>query len=165
MKHAFETREIALKLLTLHPDNVRAGSGAGYGEDQIAPLAANIAECGLLQPLLVAPVKTQGGPDVWGVLAGGRRLAALNMLAADKSVKGYTGSMMVPCRIVPETQAAQVTLSYSENALQLPMDALDRYEAFAAMRAKDGADVATIARRFAITERAVKEALRLGNIQ
>jgi ParB family transcriptional regulator, chromosome partitioning protein len=164
MKHAFETREIALKLLTLHPDNVRAGSGAGYGEDQIAPLAANIAECGLLQPLLVAPVKTDGGPDVWGVLAGGRRLAALNMLAADKSVKGYTGSMMVPCRIVPETQAAQVTLSYSENALQLPMDALDRYEAFAAMRAKDGADVATIARRFAITERAVKEALRLGNI-
>jgi ParB family chromosome partitioning protein len=72
--------------------------------------------------------------------------------------------MPVPCRIVPEAEAANVTLSFSENALQLPMDAIDRFEAFAAMRTKDGADVATIARTFAITERAVKEALRLGNI-
>ena len=164
MKHAFETREIALKMLVLHPDNVRAGSGSGYSDEQIAPLAANIAECGLLQPLLVAPLKGEDGKEVWGVLAGGRRLAALKALAADKAVKGFGASMMVPCRIVPESEAAQVTLSFSENAMQLPMDALDRYEAFAAMRRKDGADVATIARVFAITERTVKEALRLGNI-
>jgi ParB family chromosome partitioning protein len=164
MKHAFETREIALKMLVLHPDNVRAGSGSGYSDEQIAPLAANIAECGLLQPLLVAPLKGEDGKEAWGVLAGGRRLAALKALAADKTVKDFNASMMVPCRIVPESEAAQVTLSFSENAMQLPMDALDRYEAFAAMRTKDGADVATIARVFAITERTVKEALRLGNI-
>ena len=164
MKHAFETREIALKALVLHPDNVRAGSGSGYSADQIAPLAANIAECGLLQPLLVAPLPDLDGKEVWGVLAGGRRLAALQTLAEDKTVKGFTGAMKVACRIVPESEAAPVTLSFSENAMQLPMDALDRFEAFAAMRDKDGADVATIARSFAITERAVKEALRLGSI-
>ena len=164
MKHAFETREIALKSLVLHPDNVRAGSGSGYGGEQIAPLAANIAECGLLQPLLVAPLPEAEGKEVWGVLAGGRRLAALQKLAADKEAKGFTTSMKIACRIVPESEGAPVTLSFSENALQLPMDALDRFEAFAAMRDKDGADVTTIARRFAITERAVKEALRLGSI-
>lgn len=164
MNTSFEPREITLKSLTLHPDNVRAASGAGYGEPEIAPLAANIAECGLLQPLLVSPLPEVNGTPVWGVLAGGRRLSALLALAGDKSAKGFKASMMIPCRIVPEAHAAQVTLSYSENALQLPMDALDRYEAFAAMRDKDGADVATIARSFAITERAVKEALRLGGI-
>ena len=160
MKLAFETRDIALNALVLHPDNVRAAVTEAYSEAQVAALAANIRACGLLQPLLV----TSLGQGQWGVLAGGRRLAALKMLAKDKSAKGFTTSMPVPCRIVPEAEAATVTLSFSENALQLPMDAIDRFEAFAAMRTKDGADVATIARTFAITERAVKEALRLGNI-
>ena len=160
MKHAFETRELPLNTLSLHPDNVRAQAAGTYSEAQVAPLAANIRECGLLQPLLVAPLADGG----WGVLAGGRRLAALKLLAADKSAKGFSDKMAVACRVVPEAETANVTLSFSENALQLPMDALDRYEAFAAMREKDGADVATIARTFAIAERTVKEALRLGAI-
>ena len=164
MKNAFVTKELALKTLTLHPDNVRAASGAGYSEEEIAPLAANIAECGLLQPLLVAPLPEVEGKTVWGVLAGGRRLSALLALVANEATKDYTVTTKITCRVVPEAHAAQVTLSYSENALQLPMDALDRYEAFAAMREKDGADVGTIARRFSITERTVKEALRLGAI-
>jgi ParB-like chromosome segregation protein Spo0J len=163
LKHIFKTQDISLKSLSLHPDNGRAGSGAGYSDEQIAPLAANIGACGLLQPMLVAPLP-KGSDTQWGVLAGGRRLAALKMLAGDAAAKGFTVSMKVACRIVPESDAAQVTLSYSENALQLPMDALDRFEAFAAMQTRDHADVATIARTFAITERAVKEALRLGNI-
>lgn len=163
MKHIFKTQDISLKSLSLHPDNVRSGSGAGYSDEQIAPLAANIGACGLLQPMLVAPLP-KGSDTQWGVLAGGRRLAALKMLAGDAAEKGFNVSMKVACRIVPESDAAQVTLSYSENALQLPMDALDRFEAFAAMQTRDHADVATIARIFAITERAVKEVLRLGNI-
>jgi ParB family chromosome partitioning protein len=160
MKHVFETREIALNALSLHPDNVRAQTTGAYSEAQVAPLAANIRECGLLQPLLVAPL----AEGRWGVLAGGRRLAALNLLANDKTAKDFSQKMTVNCRAVPESEAANVTLSFSENALQLPMDAIDRYEAFAAMREKDGADIATIARTFAIAERTVKEALRLGAI-
>jgi ParB family chromosome partitioning protein len=160
MKHAFETREIPLNALSLHPDNVRAQAAGAYSEAQVAPLAANIRECGLLQPLLVAPL----ADGSWGVLAGGRRLAALKLLAADKTAKGFSDKMAVACRVVPKAETANVTLSFSENALQLPMDALDRFEAFAAMREKDGADIATIARTFAIAERTVKEALRLGAI-
>ena len=66
------------------------------------------------------------------VLAGGRRLAALALLAEDKSAKGFSAKMNVPCRIVPEG-ADISSLSFSENETQLPMTALDRFEAFAAM--------------------------------
>ena len=163
MNTNFETQDITLKDLSLHPDNVRANSGAGYSAEQIAPLAANIGECGLLQPLLVAALP-KGSATTWGVLAGGRRLAALTALSQDKSAKSFTKTMKVACRIVPDSETPAVTLSFSENDLQLPMDALDRYEAFAAMQTRDHADVATIARTFAITERAVKEDLRLGNV-
>lgn len=115
MNLAFETRDIALNALVLHPDNVRAAATEAYIEAQVAALAANIRACGLLQPLLV----TSLGQGQWGVLAGGRRLAALKMLAKDKSAKGFTASMPVPCRIVPEAEAATVTLSFSENAALL----------------------------------------------
>ena len=61
MKHSFQTRDIALNLLVLPPQNVRAEYGSGYSTEQMAPLAANIAECGLLQLLLVAPLPDQNG--------------------------------------------------------------------------------------------------------
>jgi ParB family chromosome partitioning protein len=159
-QHLFERRSIALNKLVLHPDNVRAKSQEAYAPDQVAGLAANIQAYGLLQPLLVAPI----GKGKFGVLAGGRRLAALQRLASDQAVEEFTPKSEIACRVMPETQNAAVALSFSENALQLPMDALDRVAAFAAMRDKDGADIATIARGFGITERVVCEALRLGSI-
>ena len=152
--------QIALNKLTLHPRNVRASSATAYAEAAITPLAANIAVRGLLQPLVVQ--KLEDG--TYGVVGGGRRLAALKTLAADKSTKGFTKTMKVACREMSGDEVALSTVSYSENALQLPMDALERYEAFAAMRDQDGASIDLIARSFAISERQVKEALRLGNI-
>ena len=86
------------------------------------------------------------------------------MLAGDKSARGFSKTMKVACREMAPEDTAVATVSYSENALQLPMDALERYEAFAAMRDQDGASVDGVARAFGITERQVKEALRLGNI-
>lgn len=52
-----------------------------------------------MQPLLVASL-AEGG---WGVLAGGRRFAALKLLAADKSTKGFTPKMPVACRVAAST--------------------------------------------------------------
>ena len=152
--------QIALNKLTLHPRNVRAGSATAYAAQSITPLAANIAARGLLQPLVVQKLETGG----YGVVGGGRRLAALTMLAGDKSAKGFSKTMKVACREMAPEDTGVATVSYSENALQLPMDALERYEAFAAMRDQDGASVDGVARAFGITERQVKEALRLGNI-
>ena len=153
-KH-FETQDIALNKLVLHPRNVRARSE----HDELSELASNIKAHGLLQPLVVEAL----GGGSFGVLAGGRRFAALTLLAEDKSAKGFSAKMNVPCRIVPEG-ADISSLSFSENETQLPMTALDRFEAFAAMASGDGLAPSEIANRFGITERAVKEALRLGNI-
>ncbi len=160
MKPTYTDVQIPLNKLVLHPRNVRAGSPDSYSEDQIQPLAANIQTHGLLQPLIIQQLED----GTYGVVGGGRRHAALITLAADKSAKGFNKTMKVACREVPAEDAAISSISYSENALQVPMGMLDRYEAFTAMRDQDGRGVDTIARAFAITERQVKEALRLGNI-
>ena len=160
MKPTYTDVQIPLNKLVVHPRNVRSGSQTAYSEDSIKPLAANIAEHGLLQPLIVQQLED----GIYGVVGGGRRLIALTMLAADKSAKGFTKAMKVSCREMDAGETAVTSVSYSENALQLPMDMIERYEAFAAMQETDGADIATIARAFTITERTVKEAMRLGNI-
>ena len=92
-KH-FETQDIALSKLVLHPRNVRARSE----HDELSELASNIKAHGLLQPLVVEAL----GGGRFGVLAGGRRLAALSLLAEDQSAKGFSAKMNAPCWIVPE---------------------------------------------------------------
>ena len=158
MAQNFKTIDIALKALVLHPRNVRNTLDAS--PESIAPLAANILTCGLLQPLLVQALED----GAYGVLAGGRRLAALQMLAADAEAKAYKAGTKIPCRLVPETVEITTALSLAENEMQLPMDAVDRFEAFAAMHKSDGMDVAAIAHTFGIRERVVRETMRLGNI-
>ena len=150
--------EVALKNLRVHPANVRARTAEAYSEAGVAALAANIREMGLLQPLLVQAT----GKSSFGVLAGGRRLAALMSLASDKTAKGFGPGMKVACRRVPDDTPVSAALSLSENELQVPMDAIDRYEAFAALRDQDGLDLADIARVFGLPERTVRETLRIG---
>ncbi len=150
--------EVALARLAVHPANVRAKNAAAYSETSVQALAANIREVGLLQPLLVQ----ETGKTQYGVLAGGRRLAALNLLSADKSATGFGPRMKVACQLVPGDAPATAALSFSENEMQAPMDAIDRYEAFAALRDNDALDVADIARLFGLTERSVRESLRIG---
>ncbi len=150
--------EVALARLEVHPANVRAQNAAAYSATGVQALAANIREVGLLQPLLVQ----ETGKAQYGVLAGGRRLAALNLLAADTGAKGFGPRMKVACQLVPGDAPVTAALSFSENEMQAPMDALDRYEAFAALRDEDGLGVADIARLFGQTERSVRESLRIG---
>ena len=149
--------ELPLKSLVVHPQNVRAPE-ATAAPNAIAALAANIRAVGLLQPLLVQELSK----GRYGVLAGARRLAALQALASDRKEKAFTAKMAVCCQLVPRDAAATTVLSLSENEMQLPMDALSRYEAFAALRATDGLDPAGIAGIFGVSERAVRETLRIG---
>ena len=150
---------VALNSLEPHPANVR-GENA-YSETSVQALAANIRELGLLQPLLVQALKT-GKKGQYGVLVGGRRLAALKQLAGDRKVKGFTGKTKVACQVVPEDAPATAALSLSENEMVAVMDAIDRFEAFAALRDADGLDIAAIARMFGLSERSVRETLRIG---
>ncbi|WP_419738654.1 ParB N-terminal domain-containing protein [Ruegeria sp.] len=156
--------DIPLGQLALHPGNVRAHNETAYTETSVAALAANICAVGLLQPLLVQKLGRGEGTAGYGVLAGGRRLAALKLLAADKAAKGFTNRTKIACHVVPEDAPATAALSLSENEMVLPMGALDRYEAFAALRDADGLDIAAIARMFGLGERSVRETLRIGQV-
>ena len=154
---------IALKDLTLHPLNARANSSTAYEGEDIAVLAASIATLGLLNPLIVQRVEIDGA-TAWGVLAGGRRLAALRRLCEDKAAKGWTARTKIACRALGEDVAAATAITVAENVTQAPMDPLDEFEAFARMMEAGGHDVDSIARLFGVERRRVAERLRYGRV-
>ena len=159
MTTAMTAANIPLKDLELHPANVRARSPETYEGDNIAHLKASIGALGLIQPLVIQ--KLDKG---YGVLAGGRRLAALKALANDKAAKGVTLRSEIDCRLIPDACDARTAISLAENITQAPMSPIDQFEAFAAMMEIDGQSVETIAMTFGTTTAAVKERLRYGLI-
>ena len=103
-------------------------------------------------------VPESGGPVRYAVIAGGRRLAALQALANEGALaEGYP----VPCHVVTDAENA-VELSLAENTVRAAMHPADQAEAFARI-ARDGGTVAGIASRFGVSERTVEQRLRLGN--
>ena len=155
--------QIALKDLHLHPLNARAASPEAYTAADIPVLAASIATLGLLNPLIVQKTEADG-KQAWGVLAGSRRLAALRLLAEDKSAKGWTKMTKIACRVIGEDIAAATAITVAENVTQAPMDPLDEYEAFARMIEAGGHDVESIAKTFGVEARRVAERLRYGQV-
>lgn len=159
MTQALQPVSVAIGDLVAHPANVRAQSPEAYASDNIAHLKASIAVLGLLQPLLVQQIDGQ-----FGVLAGGRRHAALMELVADKAAKGVTNRTKIDCRLVPENCDVTTALSLAENITQAPMNAIDEFEAFARMMEVDGQTPETIAKTFGTSVAAVKGRLRYGLI-
>lgn len=159
MTHTFKPTSVAIGDLVAHPANVRTNSPDTYASENIAHLKASIAVLGLLQPLLVQKIDGK-----LGVLAGGRRHAALLELVADKTAKGFTNATKIDCRLVPEGCDVTTALSLAENITQAPMNAIDEFEAFARMMEVDGQTPETIAKTFGTTVAAVKGRLRYGLI-
>jgi len=159
MTHTFKPTSVAIGDLVAHPANVRTNSPDTYASENIAHLKASIAVLGLLQPLLVQKIDGK-----FGVLAGGRRHAALLELVSDKTAKGFTNDSKVDCRLVPEDCDVTTALSLAENITQAPMNAIDEFEAFARMMEVDGQTPDTIAKTFGTTVAAVKGRLRYGLI-
>ena len=159
MTQSFKPTTVAIGDLVAHPANVRTNSPETYASENIAHLKASIAVLGLLQPLLVQKIDGK-----FGVLAGGRRHAALLELAADKTAKGFTNSTKIDCRLVPDDCDVTTALSLAENITQAPMNAIDEFEAFARMMEVDGQTPETIAKTFGTTVAAVKGRLRYGLI-
>ena len=126
-------------------------------------LAASIAALGLLNPLIVQKTEIDGSP-AWGVLAGGRRLAALRRLCEDKDAKGWTARTKIACRAIGDDVAAATAITVAENVTQAPMDPLDEFEAFARMMETGGHDVDSIASLFGVERRRVTERLRYGRV-
>ncbi|MBD9524296.1 ParB/RepB/Spo0J family partition protein [Ensifer sp. ENS02] len=144
---------IALNKLDADPKNVRKT----YSAEGVEALAANIREDGyrLLQNLVVRKGDKKGR---YYVTAGGRRLAALNLLAEAGEI---TKDFAVECKERDGEIATEISLA--ENLMREDMHPLDQYEAFDAL-AKQGKDVAAIAARFGTTETVVRKRLALARV-
>ena len=121
----------------------------------IPELAASIQRVGLLQNLIVS--EPEEG-DYYEVEAGGRRLAALKLLAKKKRI---ASDHEVPCLLVADASAR--TVSLTENVQREAMHAADQFEAFAAL-VKEGRPIEDIAADFSVTPLVVQRRLKLANV-
>ena len=150
-------RSIPLDRLKPSPANVRKTSAGKAAFDE---LKASIAAHGLLENLVARSSEpAEDGGERFAVIAGARRLAALNALAQEGALDT---DHPVPCRIVANG-AIDGELSLAENVVRAAMHPADQVEAFGAL-ALAGATVADIAARFGVSERTVEQRLRLGHV-
>ena len=141
---------IPLNKLIPSPANVRK-TGALTG---IEELAASITAHGLLQNLQVRP----GEKGKSEVVAGGRRLAALQRLAKAGTV---AKTEEVARHVMNGEDASEISLT--ENIVRLPMHPADQYETFKAL-ADQGKGPQEIAGRFRCSPAVVKQRLKLANL-
>ena len=149
-------REIPLSRLALAPENVRKTPPYPRAD---AELKASIAALGLLENLVVRPDEPgDDGAERYAVVAGGRRLRAMQALVEDKV---FDADHPVLCLVRADgDDAGEVSLA--ENVIRVPMHPADQVVAFTKL-ADAGQSVAAIAARFGASERIVEQRLRLGN--
>lgn len=143
---------VPLSRLVLRPTgrNVRKTSRMSIPE-----LAASIQRVGLLQNLIV--IAASDG-EHYEVVAGGRRLAALKLLAKKHRI---AKDWDVPCLQVADGTAR--TASLTENVQREAMHSADQFEAFAALVA-EGRPIEDIAADFSVTPLVVQRRLKLANV-
>lgn len=121
----------------------------------IPELAASIQRVGLLQNLIVIPA---ADGEHYEVVAGGRRLAALKLLAKKHRI---SKEWEVPCLLVADGTAR--TASLTENLQREAMHPADQFEAFEALVA-EGRPIEDIAADFSVTPLVVQRRLKLANV-
>ncbi len=121
----------------------------------IPELAASIQRVGLLQNLIVIPA---ADGEHYEVVAGGRRLTALKLLAKKHRI---AKDWDVPCLQVADGTAR--TASLTENVQREAMHPADQFEAFAALVA-EGRPIEDIAADFSVTPLVVQRRLKLANV-
>ena len=148
------TMLVPLSRLIISTRNVRRVSAGSVEE-----LAALIESQGLLHPLIVV--------DGWvdnvatgnmEVVAGGRRLAALQLL----SLRGrISADELIECKQIDAWQAAEVSLA--ENSARSAMHPADQFEAFKRL-CDEGKSVDEIGQRFGVSSLTVNRRLRLATL-
>jgi len=145
-------QSVKVKNLSLSKDNVRKSSrDAG-----IDTLAASIAAQGLLQNLIVTPLKKAGH---FTVKAGGRRLRALQSLIEQGRLPT---DHVVPVLVLSEDENA-VEASLTENFQRVPMNPADESTAFNFLIQK-GMTAEGVAKRQGVTTRFVEQRVRLAEL-
>ena len=151
-----DLRAIPLAHLVLAPENVRTTPPSPADQTQ---LKVSIQAHGVLESLVVrSDEPAPDGSERFAVIAGGRRLSALNILLEDGNIDA---AYPVPCQVVSNDNSAE--LSLVENVMRIAMHPADQVVAFKAL-ADAGSTAASIAARFGVTERLVEQRLRLGSL-
>ncbi|MDX2274311.1 MAG: ParB/RepB/Spo0J family partition protein [Hyphomonadaceae bacterium] len=141
---------IPLTKLVESEDNVRrANRKSGVSE-----LASSIRSHGLLQSIVVR--ETPQGK--FAVIAGGRRLRALRMLAKAGDIEK---NAPIPCRVISGDNAAE--LSLAENIVRQDMAVHEELEAFQRL-VDSGEGPEAIAARFGVSPQHVARRLKLARV-
>ena len=149
-------QEIPLSRLCLAPENVRKTPPDASAD---ASLKASIAALGLLENLVVRTDDPgEDAAERFAVVAGGRRLKAMQELVEDKV---FDADHPVPCQ-VRSGDVEPAELSLAENVIRIAMHPADQVVAFTKL-SDAGQSVSAIAARFGASERVVEQRLRLGN--
>lgn len=141
---------VPLNKLDRDPLNVRKT----YTAESVEALAASIKANGVLQNIIVRKA-TKGR---YFVSAGGRRLAALELLAEQGEI---SKDHPVEAKIRMAEDATEISLT--ENVMREQMHPADQYEAFKTL-ADQGKSVSDIAARFGTTEIIVNRRLALAKV-
>ena len=145
-------QSVKVKNLSLSKDNVRKCKRAVSVES----MAASIAAQGLLQNLIVTPLKKAG---TFTVKAGGVRLRALQLLIEQGAL---LADHEVPVLVLAD-DAGSVEASLAENFNRTPMNPADECDAFKHFIDK-GASAEDVAKRFGVTTRFVEQRVRLAEL-
>ena len=145
-------QSVKVKNLSLSKDNVRKCKRAV----SVEAMAASIAAQGLLQNLIVTPLKKAG---TYTVKAGGVRLRALQLLIEQGALPG---DHEVPVLVLAEDDNS-VEASLAENFNRTPMNPADECDAFKHFIDK-GASAEDVAKRFGVTTRFVEQRVRLAEL-
>lgn len=142
-------KTISLCKLKQSPSNVRKTDRFADLESLSASIAAN----GLLENLVVKPAGAK-----FEVIAGGRRLAALKLLAKRKTI---AKDHPVACLVFDGGSVLEVSLA--ENFARTHLHPADQFGAFAQLIA-DGMSIDEIAARFGVTPTFVQQRLKLAAV-
>ncbi|NYP88769.1 ParB/RepB/Spo0J family partition protein [Escherichia coli] len=148
-----QTAEVSVPLASLikSPLNVRT---VPYSAESVSELADSIKGVGLLQNLVVHALPG----DRYGVAAGGRRLAALNMLAERDIIPA---DWPVRVKIIPQELATAASMT--ENGHRRDMHPAEQIAGFRAM-AQEGKTPAHIGDLLGYSPRHVQRMLKLADL-
>ncbi|HBA6180422.1 TPA: ParB/RepB/Spo0J family partition protein, partial [Escherichia coli] len=148
-----QTEEVSVPLASLikSPLNVRT---VPYSAESVSELAESVKGVGLLQNLVV---HTLPG-DRYGVAAGGRRLAALNMLAERGIIPA---DWPVRVKVIPQELATAASMT--ENGHRRDMHPAEQIAGFRAM-AQEGKTPAQIGDLLGYSPRHVQRMLKLADL-
>ncbi|HEX8339355.1 MAG TPA: ParB/RepB/Spo0J family partition protein [Tepidisphaeraceae bacterium] len=147
---------LRIPLSKLHPgrDNPRRVKPTPEAQQQ---LVASIRAFDLVQPLIVRPMADE--PGQYRIIAGNRRLKALCQIHGRSS-----DDPKVRCEVRDVDDATAEAIALAENVVREQMHPLDEAEAFSRLAAEEAQGVDAIASAFGVTERYVRQRMRLAGL-